>query len=228
MSLAILDGLCWCSPLPSLLCFAMSAHGRDQVRRLKARLCAAKMAIQTSPDDAQGAVAAIQARAVLSLIADIRQQGNLEDEVAADITTLASDVPWGGTHLMDIVDALLKPPAAKEPKPGRGELRRGNQLMMPTLLSYFTNSEWNLLLAESIPAEVRLEQVYKRMLQLNIRNPSEECLHKLGAWAIILDYGRETSWSTPITLRVEAVEKIKKRLRALRKSQAEKKARPIP
>ena len=45
---------------------------------------------------------------------------------------------------------------------------------------------------------------------------------------MMLDYGRETSWSTPVTLRVEAVEKIKKRLRALRKSQAEPKGTPYP
>lgn len=209
----------------------MSGDGKDLVRRLKARLCAAKMAIDDSPGDAKDAVAAIQARAVLSLVRDIGEQGGLEDEVAADITTMASSVPWGGTHLQDILDALVKPARGPpEPKPGRGKVRRDNQLMMPTLLGYFTNAEWNVLLATSVPAEVRMEQVYQRMLQLNLRNPSEECLHKLGAWAILMEFGPEMAWSTPIAQRVEAVEKIKRRFRALRKSTTEPKdaAYPLP
>ena len=209
--------------------FAMSGDGKDLARHLEARLCAAKMAIDDSPGDAKDAVAAIQARAVLSLVRDIGEQGGLEDEVAADITTMASSVPWGGTHLQDILDALVKPARGPpEPKPGRGKVRRDNQLMMPTLLGYFTNAEWNVLLATSVPAEVRMEQVYQRMLQLNLRNPSEECLHKLGAWAILMEFGPEMAWSTPIAQRVEAVEKIKRRFRALRKSTTEPKDAAYP
>ena len=76
----------------------MSVTLRDEFRRLKARLVAAKMAIEASPEGAKHAVAALQARAALSIIADIQKQGGLEDEAAASITSLASDVPWGGEH----------------------------------------------------------------------------------------------------------------------------------
>ena len=151
---------------------------KDLFHRLKARLTAADMVLTNATPEAKEAMSHIQGRAVVTLIQQIQGHSQpLTEEECADLSAMAMRVPWAGTWLVTILGALSKPIEKEhEQAEDKGKHRRRNQLVMPALLSYFTSSEWSLLLATNVPSQVRMEHVFRRMLQLNVRNPTERCI----------------------------------------------------
>ena len=185
-----------------------SNTSKDLLRRLKARLSAAGMVLESAPAEAKSAMSDIQARAVLKLISELQEIAPMSDETCADVSILASRVAWAGPWLVTILDHLNQRP--KEPaRDARGQNRRANQPMMPALLSYFTPTEWNVLLATSVPAHVRMEKVYQRMLQLNLRNPTERCIKELASWMLVMEFGEERAWLTSMPQRASTQDEVR-------------------
>ena len=206
----------------------MAAMDKNLVRRLKARLTAAQLVLSDTPAAAKDSICAIQGKAVLALLTELQTQAAFSDEVRADVSMMIARASWSEHWMVTLLEALNYRHTTQSPPEQRGTGRRSNQLVMPALLSYFNNTEWGLLLSSSIPAAVRMEHVYRRMLQLNARNPTERCIKELAALWMTLDLGEERVWHTDPTQRADAQDQVRTRFRAMRKSHAEEPGTPYP
>ena len=195
---------------------APSEGHKNSIRRLKARLSAAKLVLESATGGARENLSKIQSRAVLSLIDEAHGTGRFDAETCAELTVVATSVPWSGPALASIVEALGR----EEPHPSadaRGQARRANQLVMPALLSYFTHSDWIVLGSASMAAMTRMETVFRRMMQLNIRNPTERCIQEMAAWAMQMEFGDERMWQLVSTQRAAMHDTVRNRFRQVRK-----------
>ena len=91
-----------------------------------------------------------------------------------------------------MLSAILEDPRpetpAKGPGKGRG-VRRAQQRYFPSLLAYFTHSEWQTLLGQGVPISVRMSLTHWRITMLGGQNLTEPCKQYIAALCMYLCAG---------------------------------------
>ena len=185
---------------------------RSAFHRLRTRLIAAKMCLEAVPGPEGDVVSTTQAAAVVELAiqAEVSKRSS---EDRASLADAILQVPWHGKDRESVLAALLatspKEEQADKKSVGRGNgTRRPGQRYLPSLLAYFSHSEWQMLLSPSVASSVKQTLMFCRLSALGAQNLSEGCKKFMGALAIYLTVGNG-AFTMPASARVAVQRDVK-------------------
>ena len=155
-------------------------------RQCRSRLVAAMTTLgkQTLGTEAHTAMSTAQLNALKEVVLKDIGLTTLSAESVADLHEKAAEVSWADGHLAEAITLLShKPPSEKK----EAAQRRGMQSFSPAILSFFTESDWDVLLGRSVRAGERLEVVMRRAAQLSARNLSEPSSKFMASFLMYLE-----------------------------------------
>ena len=155
-------------------------------RQCRSRLTAAQATLgkQVLGTDAHTSMSNAQLNALKELVSKDVGLASLSAASVADLQEKAADVNWADGHLAEAI-ALLSQKAACDKK--EHAQRRSMQSFSPALLSFFTESDWDILLGRSVRSGERLELVMRRAAELSTRNLSEPSSKFLASFLMYLE-----------------------------------------
>ena len=151
---------------------AASSSVVEQVPRdIRARLGTARLIL--SEHDGRPSHAAIS-RVQASAIVDLLQRSDLVPSMRADILDVVCQMKWHGDDAKSVLDVLapqhIAPPSLK---------RRRVQQNYLSILQFFTESLWEVLLSTDETSEVKLSMLVDFSLSLGLRCPTEPSMKLL-------------------------------------------------
>ena len=166
-----------------------SQEARSAHRRLMAWLGTAKIALSTCVGPEHALLSKTQADAVVEL-ANLAQLCNASTEEKANVLDAIMSTPWHGEDRLYVIRAALveAPSPAAKAKP-EARPRRQQQQYMPSVLSYLTHDQWQLLHGPRVPIALKMEVIFNRLTLLGARNLTEPCKKYLAAVCLYLTFG---------------------------------------
>ena len=164
-------------------------------RQLKARIGAASLMLQRPglSEDVRRSISRVQAKAIKEIVSKDVRLSSLSAEAIAEVQEKAATCPWEGSDL-DFVLSVLTPPS--DSSDGGKTTRREMQTFAPSLLSYFTQEEWLVLLGEGTAPGDRVDLVFRRASQLTGRTLAEPTLKMLSSFLMLLESPDAANWMT--------------------------------
>ena len=176
-------------------------------RQLRARLGAARLALEGKEGEAHRLISETQVAALRALADRSPGLPELCEEGRAVLVDLASIANWHGNHLEDVLQ-LLAPKKKKEKEP-----RRAMQVFHPGIIAYFTDEEWTNVMKPGNVEEMK-EVVFNRIIELSGRTLSENSIKFVASFIAFVTMGDAAMrWST--VAKQAFKEEIKKQFKQL-------------
>ena len=158
-----------------------SPQDRSAHRRLLAWLNAAKAALSTCVGPERALLSKTQANAVVEL-AQLAQVSNAAPDEKASIADAIMSIPWHGDDRSYVFSAaMFEAPAAVAKSNPPPRPRRLGQCYLPSLLSYLTHEQWQLLHGPRVPIALKMEVIFNQLTTLGAKNMTEPCKKYLAA-----------------------------------------------